>query len=195
MFGRKDKSSVPPESTHAIDFDDRSVGHALRGQWITLALASFKTTFSTEVDPLFPTDWDSPCANGVVHFPFGGQKLLRCEVILDEASSGKNDGSLGWASLTRIGGDDPYVLFQVRLSDPRGRIEKALHSAFASASLGRLRFVHMRLKRAELDVETALAELKANGFGASHPLAVVKVIQQTTLPMAPEWSWAWSVDS
>jgi hypothetical protein len=114
---------------------------------------------------------------------------------LDDRSTEKNDGNVGWASLTRFTGDDPYVLFQVRLSDPRGRIEKAIHSAFESAALGRQRFVHMGLKRTEMNVKPALEELMAKGYGARHPLNEVQLIRQTKLPLAPEWSWAWSADS
>lgn len=194
MFGRKEKLSIPPKNSHVVDFEDPSVEYALRGEWITLALASFKTTFSTEPDLSRASRWDLPRANGIVHFDFGGERLLRCEVTLDDGSAEKNYGNVGWASLTRFGGDDPYVLFQVRLSDPRGRIEKAINSAFESATLGRHRFVHISLKRAEMNVEPVLEELKAKGYGASHPLNEVRLIRQSILPLAPEWSWAWSTD-
>ena len=194
MFRRKDKTSVPPKKAHVVDFEDPSVKYALQGKWITLALASFKTTFSTDEDPFSTSYSDLPRANGIVHFDFGGRSLIRCELTLDDGPEEINDGSVGRASFSHFSGDDPYVLFSVTLSDRRGRIERAIHSAFESAALSNHRFVHLSLKRAEINVEPTIEELKAKGYGANHAIHAMNLTQQTNLPRAPEWSWIWSAD-
>lgn len=65
MFGAKPRPEKPASNTPVAGFDDSVVKWALTGKWLTLALARFDSTFSTNSDFRY---FDDPVAYGVVHF-------------------------------------------------------------------------------------------------------------------------------
>lgn len=191
MFSGKSKQKAVTNGP-VTDFDHPAIKSALRGEWLTLALATFNTTYSTATTS---RPFDDPKAHGVVHFQFGHSSLIRCELTLtSDAHDGRYDRT-GHAYFELVDFDgDPYVILRASMPDPRQKIEKALQAAFSAAALSEYRFVHVAFRRKELDVEAVLAELKERRYGGDHPLTEISLRTRMVLSKAPTWSWLWSED-
>ena len=190
MFRSKDKSKPPGKNAPVATFADTIIKSSLQGEWLTLALSKFETTFSTKTDY---RHLDDPKAHGLVHFHYGHDRVIRCELTLSSEDEVKHD-RVGYASYDRMGydgDDDQHVILRVDLPDPRRKIEQALQAAFDSAALSNNRFVHIAFRREKLDVDAVFADLQDQG-NAGHPLTQISLTRQTLLPQAPAWSWLWS---
>ena len=192
MFGGKGKAKGSITGQPVANMDHPLVKTALQGQWVTLALARFETTFSTVTEL---KSFDDPKAYGVVHLPFNSDSQIRCELTLLRDPADVDPTKVGAAYIEQMDDrEDPHLVFRFYLTDPRGKIEKALQSAFDSAALSTTNFVHFSLRRTDLDVEAILSELKEKDHGGDHPLIGYSLTRKTTLPHAPAWSWRWSMD-
>jgi hypothetical protein len=192
MFGNKDKPRPPKKNAPVATFADTIIKSSLQGEWLTLALSKLETTFSTKTDY---RQFDDPKAYGLVHFHYGCDRVIRCELHLSSEEEVKHD-RIGWAAYDQIGIDGDsgqHVILRIFLPDPRRKIEEALHAAFDSAALSNNRFVHIAFRREKLEVDAVFADMQEKGDGY-HPLTQISLIRQTILPQAPAWSWLWSRD-
>lgn len=191
MFGRKRGEPPTPKNAPVAEFSDPAVKYTLQGEWMTLALSKFEVSFSTRQEARY---LDDPKAYGLVHFDFGRERLLRCALTLNREPDEPSYDRVGFAYFNRfLSKDDPHVLLEVVLADPRGKIESALQKTFEAAALSGNRFVHIAFRREKLDVDAVLADLQDRGNGR-HPLTEISLRRQLTLPKAPAWSWLWSGD-
>jgi hypothetical protein len=174
------------ETKFVDNFQDPEIKLALRGEWLTLALSHFETTLTTSH---FRSEFDCPAAHGVVHFEFGKLKMIRAKLTLIEEPDHIKREQVGHAHFTRmddiLDNERNYVLLEVFVDDPRGKISNMLHLAFESAALSQNRYIHVRLRRARLDIDPMLVELIDKGWGADHPLTELKITRNINLPLAP----------
>jgi hypothetical protein len=193
MFGPKTK---PVHQPHVADFSDEAVKRALTGEWLTLALARFAST--TVIKAFDDGRRPEPAGQGVVHFPYGMDRMLRAELILYSDPEAKpRIGVASFDSMRKDATTDSgveQVTMVVRVSDPHGTFKEALHRAFLHSAASAERFVHVNFRREKLDPDAFIPGLIEKNYGAYHDLTEAQVSRQTLLPNAPRWGWSWSAE-
>lgn len=191
LFGKPKRQ--PLKATD--NFNARSVKYALQGKWLTLALSSFKTQFTTRDDD---DRWIvNPVAHGVVHSEFGTDDILRASLTLVQDPSPRENPRFGRVFFQRMGPSGNYPAFCVAeafVNDPRGKIAAHLHAAFDSAAISDAQFLHVTFRREEQDVDAIVADLIENQHGGDHDLLDIQITRQAVLPKSPPESWLWGRD-
>lgn len=189
MFMRKRNSGSAPQRW-VDSFDAPEVKAALRGNWLTLALAQFEVPFTSPMDR---DHLEPSTARGVVHFAVGYDRMMPAELTLleDQPVDRSRVGRAQFNLMRGLGSDPAHVLLEVRVNDSRGKIGAKLQDAFTSAAVSQTRFVHVSFRREEQDVETMLQEVQKQRYGASHDLIEIAITRTTHLPNAPDWAWNW----
>lgn len=189
VFGKKQGAGAP-RLKWVDKFDAAEVKAALRGRWLTLALARFDAPFSSRLDRDY---LEPPAARGVVHFDIGYDSMIPAELTFleNEPFDRARVGNARFNFYNSVGDDPAHVLLEVRISDPRGKIAAALQEAFTSAALSQARFVHVSFRREELDQDAVAGALLEKGLGGSHDLTEISFSRTTHLSTAPSWAWSW----
>lgn len=193
MLGRKKKAADAPKSAWADSYDGAEIEAALRGEWLTLALAQFESGFTTSFEP---HRLDPPIARGVVHFNIGFRRLIPAQLTLhqEEPVDRARVGRARFNYFNALADEPAHVVLEVAVNDPRGKIAAALHDAFLSAAASQLRFVHVSFRRQEPDAEAILGELRERKYGGGHDLSDISFTRKVSVPSAPAWAWKWHRD-
>jgi hypothetical protein len=184
------KSKAKAEGAPVTDLTDWRVKSALQFEHLTLALARFENSITS--DPI-PNPHDRPVATGIVHFESDSTRVLRADLTF--VTELKTDRSIGiGGTYINIEGEPgaEYVVLSVEILDPRGKIAAQMQEAFHSASLSKARFLHVELRRPKLDqFSEVMVELAGGTGNAYHPVTQMFIRRQSILPDTPVWAWAW----
>jgi len=190
----KGATSKSPTLRVASSLEDKAIEWTLRDEWLTLALSCLETTFTTR-----PDGETEAIALGLVHFDFGTESAIRARLtLIQEPPRREHTDRIGWFSIGVVEGrghDAGYVLAEVFIDDPRGRLLQKLQAAFDSAAASASRFLHASFRHTAfpgraVDLESVLAELRSKQF-VERPITEMALSHQTVLAHAPPASWVW----
>lgn len=187
IFG---KSKSREEVKLSDDFSCTAVSASFDTDWVFFALSRFDNEISSSSERKL-----SSVATGIVHFNIGLDHVIPARLTLtnEKRIGSQKIGIIRYNSLRNPGIVPPHIVLEVILSDHDCSIRRSLADAFRNASLSKLRFVYVSIKRNKLALDDELLKkLNSDKFGAQSDVSEITIEQRLSLPEAPRWSWNWN---